>query len=88
MSRFFDAVKAGVRGAMGEMGPGRFQAAGRMIACTHCGADRFQDREAQFNTAGATVAGLDWMNKSGTALVCVSCGLVQWFAKAPERVSG
>ena len=87
VSRFFEAVKAGVRGAMGELGPGRFQAAGRGIACGHCGADTFQKREAQFNTAGATLAGLDWMNQSGSALVCVNCGLVQWFAKEPERVS-
>jgi predicted nucleic-acid-binding Zn-ribbon protein len=86
MSRFFTAVKAGIRGAMGELGPGRFQAAGRMVACTHCGADQFQNREAQLNTTGAAVVGLEWMNRSGTALVCVNCGLVQWFAKTPERV--
>lgn len=87
MGKFFDAVKAGVRGAMSEMGPGQFRAAGRPIACPHCGADRFQKREAQFNTAGASAAGLDWLNASGVALVCESCSLVQWFARGPERVS-
>jgi hypothetical protein len=80
--------KAGVRGGMSEMGPGQFQAAGRMVTCTHCGGTRFDRREAQFNTSGATMAGLDWMNKSGVALVCETCSLVQWFANAPDRVSG
>ncbi|HEX6040681.1 hypothetical protein [Longimicrobium sp.] len=87
MSRFFDAVKAGVRGAMSEMGPGEFAAAGRRIACTHCGGTRFDRREAQFNTSGATMVGLDWMNRSGVALICETCSLVQWFASAPERIS-
>lgn len=87
MGKFFDAVKAGVRGAMSEMGPGQYRAAGRPIACPHCGADRFQKREAQFSTAGSSAMGLDWLNDSGVALVCESCSLVQWFARQPERVS-
>jgi hypothetical protein len=88
MGRFFDAVKAGVRGAMSEVGqPSQYWAAGRTVTCTHCGTDRFHKREAQFNTAGASLAGLDWMNASGAALVCDTCSLVQWFARAPERVA-
>ena len=87
MSRFFSAVKAGVQGAMSTVGPGRFSAGGRAITCTHCTETEFVKREAQLNTAGMTFLDLDWMNRSGTALVCTNCGLIQWFAKEPERIS-
>ena len=86
MSRFFDAVKAGVQGAMSTFGPGRFAAAGKAIGCGHCGQTEFVKREAQLNTAGMTFLDLDWMNRAGTALVCTNCGLIQWFAKEPERI--
>ena len=86
MSRFFDAVKAGVRGAMSTTGPGRYTAAGLPVSCQHCKADVFERREAQLNTAGMTFLDLDWMNQSGTALVCINCGLITWFAKDPDRV--
>lgn len=87
MSRFFDAVKAGVRGAMSQFGAGQFRAAGRPIACQHCGGGTFQRRESQLNTAGSSAVGLDWLDKSAVALVCVSCGLIQMFGKEPERIS-
>ena len=87
MSRFFDAVKAGLRGAMSQMGAGRFRAAGRQIACQHCGGSTFQRRESQLNTSGSSALGLDWMDKSTVALACVSCGLIQMFGKEPERIS-
>ena len=87
MSRFFDAVKAGIRGAMSQLGAGRFRAAGRTIACLHRGGDVFQRHEAQMNTAAASAVGLDWLNRSGVALVCAACGLIQWFGKDPERIS-
>ena len=86
MSRFFNAVKAGVRGAVSAMGPGQFAAAGLTISCTHCKASEFEKRVAQLNTAGMTFFDLDWMNGSGTALVCTNCGLIQWFGKEPERI--
>ncbi len=87
MSRFFDAVKAGVRGAMSQLGAGRFRAAGRTIACPHCGGGVFQKREARLDTSAASAVGMDWLNESATALVCAACGLIQWFGKAPERIS-
>lgn len=88
MSNFLDAVKAGVRGAMSYTGPARFQAAGIAVVCTHCRGEEFERREAQLNTAGMTFLDLDWMNRSGTALVCTNCGLIQWFGKTPDRVEG
>ena len=87
MDRFIKAVKAGVEGAMEALGPGQYAAAGKPIHCGHCGASEFERREAQLNTAGMTFLDLDWMNRGGTALVCVDCGLIQWFAKEPDRLS-
>lgn len=86
MSRLFNAVKAGVRGAMSAMGPGKYAAGGVAISCAHCKQSEFVKREAQFNTAGMTFLDLDWMNRSGIALVCTTCGLIQWFAKDPDRI--
>jgi hypothetical protein len=86
MSRFFRAIKVGIQGAMSAAGPGRFVAGGRTIACGHCEKEEFVKREAQLNTAGMTFLDLDWMNSSGTALVCTNCGLIRWFAKEPDRI--
>jgi uncharacterized protein len=86
--RFFRAVKAGVRGALNSAAPGRFRAVGKPVSCSHCGGDTFDSREAQLNTAGMSAVGLDWANPSGTALVCVRCGLIQWFARKPEAIEG
>ncbi len=35
------------------------------------------------NTRGLTFFGLDWLNQSATAMVCMRCGLVQLFTGAP-----
>lgn len=86
MADFFEAVKAGIRGMSEALGPGRFQAAGRPVACQHCRGEIFEKAEAQLNTAGASLLGMDWANRSGTALVCTECGLIAWFLKAPDRV--
>lgn len=86
MNKFLRAVKAGVHGAMSAMGPGRYQAAGLPLSCQHCRAEVFERREAQLNTAGMSFLDLDWMNRSGTALICTNCGLIHWFGKEPERV--
>jgi uncharacterized protein len=88
MSRFFRAVKAGLQGARSHFGPGRFAAAGVQVRCNHCKGEVFESQEAQMNTAGMTLLKLDWMNRSGTALVCTGCGLIQWFAGAPQRIDG
>lgn len=86
MSKFFNAVKAGVQGALSATDPARFRAAALAVTCQHCKSDTFQKREAQLNTAGASAVGLDWLNRSGAALACTNCGLVHWFLKEPERV--
>ena len=71
---------------MKAFGPDRYQAAGKQIRCTHCKGETFQAQEALLNTTGATFVKLDWLNKSGTALICENCGLIQWFGKRPDTL--
>ena len=86
MGNFFQAVRAGVRGFKSALGPGRFSAAGKVIRCTHCGGEEFSQTEALMNSTAFTLVDLDWLDRSGTALVCTSCTLIQWFGKAPTRL--
>ena len=65
----------------------RYRAADRDVRCLHCTHDRFKLGEAQLNTAGMSVLGLDWLNDSADVLVCQACGFVLWFAKNVEPVS-
>ena len=88
MGRFFRAVKAGVRGAAAGGDPARFQAAGIVLICQHCRGDLFRRRTALLNTATLSAMGIDWMDRSGAALVCESCGLIHRFLKEPQRVDG
>ena len=41
-----------------------YQVAGRDVRCPHCGADNFDTASALLNTAGLTLLGLDWANRS------------------------
>jgi uncharacterized protein len=86
MTKLGRALKAGIKGFSGTFGLGRYQAAGIEVVCPHCHGKMFEPREAQLNTSGATMVGLDWLNQSGTALMCERCGLLQWFGKKPERL--
>ena len=81
------AVKAGMKGAFGAaFQAGKYKAGGKAVACFHCGAVSFSEREALLNTTGATLLNLDWLNTAGIALVCKNCGLIHWFARRPDRV--
>jgi uncharacterized protein len=85
MSKCFRAVKAGIQGVRSAMGPGRYVAA-EVPGAWHCRGEVFERGEVQMNTAGMTLLNLDWMNRSGAALICVRCGLIHWFTKEPDRV--
>ena len=80
------ALKAGAEGFTKSFEPARYQAAGIPVRCTHCKGETFQAQEALLNTTGATFAHLNWIDKSGTALICETCGLIQWYAKKPDRL--
>lgn len=80
-------LKAGVRGFVRALGPGQYKAGGRHVVCSHCMATSFSEHQALLNTTTATLMGMDWLDKSGTALICEQCGLIQWFGKKPGRIS-
>jgi predicted nucleic-acid-binding Zn-ribbon protein len=85
MKNIAQALKAGSKGFMKAFEPGRYEAGGIQVRCSHCRNEVFQEQEALLNTTGATMVNLDWLNKTGTALICENCGLIQWFGKRPER---
>lgn len=85
MKKLGRAFKAGAKGFAKAYEPSRYEAGGIQVRCTHCQRESFREEEALLNTTGATLVNLDWLNKSGTALVCENCGLIQWFGKKPDR---
>lgn len=82
-----DSLRSSLGDIRRRQEPGRFTAADRPITCHHCDSDVFEDRTALLNTRVLTFFRLDWLNRDATVLVCAQCGLLQWFAKAPVRVS-
>ena len=80
-------LAAGVEGFAKAFAPARYGAGGVQVRCTHCQGELFREKEALLNTTGATLFHMDWMDKSGTALLCENCGLIQWFAKNPVRLN-
>lgn len=85
MGGFFNALKRASKALVDGPGPDRFQVAGRPVQCPHCGHDQFAEGEALLNTAGMTLAGLDWANRSASTLVCAECGRIEWFGQKPTR---
>jgi hypothetical protein len=81
-----EAFRAFATGVSSEFRAGRFTAAGKPIACPHCGGEVFELRSAVVNTRALTFLRLDWLNRGAAVLVCESCGLFSWFRSAPERV--
>ena len=63
----------------GEPAGETYMIAGRELVCPHCGNRRFEQGEAQLNTAGLTMLGLDWANRSATIFECTACGRIEWF---------
>ena len=62
-----------------EPAPQAFELAGRRLTCDHCQQDTFFEGEAQLNTQGMTLLGLDWANRSATYFRCATCGKLHWF---------
>ena len=86
MKNLSRALKAGAKGFTKAFGPARYRAGGIQVRCTQCKGELFQEQEALLNTTGATLVNLDWLDKSGTALLCEGCGLIQWYARKPDRL--
>jgi hypothetical protein len=50
------------------------------LHCLVCRGQLFTDREIKLNTSGMEFLGMEWANRSGTALICDRCGFVHTFA--------
>jgi hypothetical protein len=50
------------------------------LHCLVCGGQLFTDREIKLNTSGMEFLGMEWANRSGTALICDRCSFVHTFA--------
>jgi hypothetical protein len=94
MGRFSRALKAGLKATADDLATkfavrpdgARYEAAGRVVRCTHCEGEQFFAREGLVNTTGLTLLKLDWLNRSAVVLICVRCTQVTWFAERPERL--
>jgi hypothetical protein len=63
-----------------------YHVAGKKVVCPHCREENFDTGTALLNTAGMTMLGLDWANRSAYLLICTSCSHVEWFLQSPERI--
>ena len=86
MKRLLSALAAGAKATVGpNQETSRFEVAGIAVRCPHCGGDEFIEGRALLNTAGMTMIGLDWANRSAATLVCTGCGRIEWFLADPEE---
>ena len=63
---------------------------GKTLHCPHCGGEDFDSGEAQLNTAGMSLLGLDFLNTTARTFACRRCGRIEWFtpeggARADDR---
>jgi predicted nucleic-acid-binding Zn-ribbon protein len=66
---------------MSKKGPCEYEIDGEAFECTHCKNTKFIQGSAMLNTAGMTLLGLDWANRTAETLMCNHCGLIHWFGK-------
>jgi hypothetical protein len=66
-------------GLFGKTPPERIQIGDTSLQCQICKNGLFWQREAQLNTAIATLFRLDWTNQSANCYVCSKCGYIHWF---------
>jgi hypothetical protein len=50
------------------------------LYCLVCRGQLFSDREIKLNTSGMEFLGMEWANRSGTAIICDTCSFVHTFA--------
>jgi hypothetical protein len=50
------------------------------LHCLICRGQLFTSREIKLNTSGMEFLGMEWANRSGTALICDRCSFVHTFA--------
>ncbi len=67
-------LKAGVKAAREPILPPKYEAAGKRVVCSHCGADTFESPEGLIGTF------------SGWTLQCSQCGHLECFGKEPREI--
>ena len=87
MGRFFEALKAGVKGFNNANDPAEYSVAGRPVRCPHCGETRFAPGSAMLNTRARSAFNLDWSDPSAKILICAECGRVEWFVNEPTETA-
>ena len=87
MTRFFDALKAGVKGFKEANEPTEYSVAGKRVHCPHCGGSEFAPSSAMLNSRGRTAFGADWIDPSASILICAECGRIEWYAQKPTEHS-
>ena len=80
MGKFVDALKAGVKAATDNFGPGSYSAGQRQVRCGHCEGTTFALRQIPGTEVGSISP---W---AGFTLVCQDCTRVELFAACPERM--
>ncbi len=78
VSNTIDALRRGIKAgvdAMQSSQPGRFQAGGKTIVCSHCGNDTFE----QVGVAGVSFAGY--------GVACSKCSHIEYFRSEPSAVA-
>ncbi len=66
-------------GLFGNKEPDTVTLGALQLHCEICKHDRFWKKEAQLNTAVATLINFDWVNPTATCCVCSGCGYIHWF---------
>ena len=63
-----------------EKDPVPVEVLGKPLRCLVCEGGLFRTREAQLNTAMASLLNVDFANPSATCHVCANCSHIHWFA--------
>jgi hypothetical protein len=63
----------------------KYRAANKNIVCTHCESESFTSKQVLQNSMIASLIGFDWANRQATALQCMGCGQITWFAQKPIK---
>ena len=66
---------------MSKNEPCEYEIDSEPFECSHCKHTKFLKGSAMLNTAGMTLMGLDWANRTAVTLMCDHCGLIHWFGK-------
>jgi predicted nucleic-acid-binding Zn-ribbon protein len=66
---------------------GTYQIMNKIIICPNCGHDKFEMKDVLLNTAGMSFLGLDWANRSASALICTNCTRIEWYLNKPNSIN-